>query len=330
MKNSASCELCGFDHGLYGHRPDAVSSLRVIPLVLRAAVEDLPEEVAQRRPASDTWSIAEYLQHTLECYVVHRDAVAAGLASADGELPWPDVSPITPESATVDVAAVLDEMETVGAELIALVEPVNAEGPLSEQQWERAGGVGYHVRNVVHEGLHHMVDIGRIRSGFGLGPVAGTGQVTGLFSSSGGVPKLPIDHADVSAAGVTGDSQDDREHHGRPVQAVCLWSADVIAALRAEGHPIAAGNAGENITVEGIEWASLRPGSRIVVGDVPMLITAHAIPCSKNAQWFSDRRFDRILHPKHPGWSRLYAIPLAAGRITIGDPVTPEPNNVHL
>ena len=79
---------------------------------------------------------------------------------------------------------------------------------------------------------------------------------------------------------------------------------------------------GENITVSGIDWASLRPGSQMVIGDVPVLITAHATPCSKIASSFADRDSNRILHGKHRGWSRLYAQPLAEGTIEIGDPIT--------
>ena len=60
--------------------------------------------------------------------------------------------------------------------------------------------------------------------------------------------------------GLTG--KHDRLHHGRPLQAVCLWSQDVIDALRDEGHPIRAGAAGENLTVSGIDWDTIRPGVR--------------------------------------------------------------------
>ncbi len=55
-----------------------------------------------------------------------------------------------------------------------------------------------------------------------------------------------------------------------------------------------------------------------------MLVSAHAIPCAKNAQWFSDRDFKRILHERYPGFSRLYAIPLGSGTVTVGDIVSVE------
>lgn len=173
-----------------------------------------------------------------------------------------------------------------------------------------------------HQGLHAMAQIGMARATLGHGPVPGAGQITGLHTSGGGVPKVPIETAEITRNGVVGDVQKDRIHHGRPLQAICLWSADVIESLNEQGHPIAAGMAGENITVDGVEWASLHPGSRITVGGIAMLISSHATPCSKIAAGFTDRSFKRVDHDEHPGWSRLYAIPLAEGAIAVGDAVS--------
>lgn len=150
-------------------------------------------------------------------------------------------------------------------------------------------------------------------------------MVSQINVSNGGVPKQPVSTVEVSAAGVAGDSQNDRRHHGRPLQAACLWSAYVIEALAVDGHPIAAGNVGEDFSISGIDWAALRPGSRIDIGDVPLLISAHAIPCAKNAQRFADRGFNRILHTTNPGLSRLYVIPLGFGTVATGNTVTVEP-----
>ena len=167
-----------------------------------------------------------------------------------------------------------------------------------------------------------MAQIGDLRHALGYGPTPGNGTVTGLHLSGGGVPKAAVEAVEVTRGGVVGDEQNNRIHHGRPLQALCIWSADVMASLNNEGHPIAPGVAGENITVDGIDWASLLPGSRMTIGDIPILISAHAVPCSKVGPGFTDNRFDRILHTKHPGWSRLYAIPLAEGSLAIGDAVT--------
>ena len=39
-------------------------------------------------------------------------------------------------------------------------------------------------------------------------------KVTGLHTSNGGVPKLPVDVLSVSTEGCIGDSQNDLKHHG--------------------------------------------------------------------------------------------------------------------
>lgn len=172
-----------------------------------------------------------------------------------------------------------------------------------------------------HHGLHTMAQVGELRDALGHGPVPGTGEITGLHLSNGGVPKTAVDSVQVTSSGVSGDVQSNRIHHGRPLQALCLWSSDVIAALNAEGHSVTAGLAGENITVSGVDWASLRPGSRITVGNVAVLLSAHATPCSKIADGFVDRNFARVDHDEQPGWSRLYGIPLSDGTLSIGDTV---------
>src|SRR5262245_43275719 len=75
------------------------------------------------------------------------------------------------------------------------------------------------------------------------------GSVYQVNISSGGVPKCAVPEADITVGGVSGDRQRDPFNHGGPERAVCLFSLDVIERLRAEGHPIAPGTVGENITV---------------------------------------------------------------------------------
>ena len=177
----------------------------------------------------------------------------------------------------------------------------------------------------MHDGTHHLHDIGRIRVALGDRTMSPDGVVVQLNRSDGGVPKRPVDRLEVDWSGAVGDRQADRRHHGRPFQALCLWSADVIAALQAEGHPIDRGSAGENVTVAGVDWAALRPGTIVRVGEVVAEISSHATPCSKNRAWFSDGDWNRIDHDRHPGWSRLYAWVLERGTIAPGDVVVVEP-----
>ena len=155
-------------------------------------------------------------------------------------------------------------------------------------------------------------------------PRGAKGRVTQLSVSSGGLPKTPVEQIEVTWSGATGDRQATRVHHGRPWQALCLWSNEVIAAFRAEGHPIAPGLAGENITLEGLEWRDVRAGVRLRVGEVLCEISAYALPCFQNKPWFKEGDFEVIHHQRGPV-SRVYATVLEPGTITVGDKAILEP-----
>ena len=144
--------------------------------------------------------------------------------------------------------------------------------------------------------------------------------------SGGGVPKLPVDgRVDVYKHGMHGDVQNDKRHHGGPLQTLCLYSLEVIQALQHEGHPIEAGSAGENVTISGLDWDALEPGDRLKIGATLVAeLTLPATPCAKNAGWFSDRDYHRIDGELYPGSSRWYARVLAEGAIETGDPVRHE------
>jgi hypothetical protein len=151
------------------------------------------------------------------------------------------------------------------------------------------------------------------------------GTVAGLFTSNGGVPKHACRALDVQVDGVAGDAQNDRGNHGRPWQAVCLWSTEVIDAFRADGHPLAPGLAGENITTTGIAWDRIVPGVQLQVGGARLEVSAYAIPCRKNAAWFTDGHFG-LMHHRHGFVSRAYATVLRPGPVALGDPVVLEPD----
>lgn len=187
------------------------------------------------------------------------------------------------------------------------------------------GSVGLDDVDRAHLGIHHLWAIGRAVAAAGAGPAPAAGRVVQVNASGGGVPKRALEEAEVELGGVVGDRQAARKHHGRPWQALCLWSSEVIDALRGEGHPIAFGSAGENITVGGIDWPSMGPGVRLRIGQVLAETTAWAVPCKKNAAWFVGGNFDRMHHDRHPGWSRIYASVLEPGRVAPGDAVVVEP-----
>ena len=140
--------------------------------------------------------------------------------------------------------------------------------------------------------------------------------------SDGGVPKRAVPEAGISLTGVGGDRQRHRSIHSGPDRAVCLYSLERLDALRDEGHPIEPGAAGENLTVAGLEWADVKPGDRLEIGDaVELEIMSYTAPCRYNANWFVDGDFHRISEKRHPGWSRLYARVVREGMVRQGDPV---------
>jgi MOSC domain-containing protein YiiM len=147
------------------------------------------------------------------------------------------------------------------------------------------------------------------------------GRIAFISVSDGGVPKLPVPSTVISAAGVAGDRQRDLRYHGGPDRAVCVFGLEVIAALRAEGHPIDVGTTGENLTISGIPWAAVVPGCQLKIGDVRLRVTSYAAPCKNIAGSFERNRFTRISNETHPGWSRVYARVLAGGAVRLGDTV---------
>ncbi len=150
--------------------------------------------------------------------------------------------------------------------------------------------------------------------------VTGSGTVTHLALGGGGVPKVSQSEIDVDYSGVVGDRQAHRVHHGAPFQALSLWSAEVIAQLQAEGHPIDQGSAGENITISGLDWSEVTVGQRLTMGTVEAQIMAFAIPCSQLKALFSDGDFNRIRWDAGPV-SRMYAGVITPGHIAVGDDV---------
>lgn len=147
------------------------------------------------------------------------------------------------------------------------------------------------------------------------------GRVVQVSVSPGGVPKRAVESAEVSRTGLVGDVQRDKRHGG-PERAVCVYSAELIGALRAEGHPISPGSVGENLTLEGVDWAAVRPGAKFVFGGgVELGVTSYTTPCSAIRGSFTEGAIMRIRHEDHPGWSRVYTRVFRTGTIRPGESV---------
>jgi len=148
------------------------------------------------------------------------------------------------------------------------------------------------------------------------------GRIHQLNRSQGGVPKLPVAEAELTESGLAGDRQKYTTFHGGPERAVSLYSLEVIESLRAEGHPISPGSTGENVTVSGLDWSLLLPGTRLALGDEAVVeITSFANPCGSIRPSFAAGQFKRISQKVNPGSSRLYARVVRAGRLAAGQEV---------
>jgi Xaa-Pro aminopeptidase len=166
------CDECGFDGGSSSNDElvAAVQGFAVryrAPLTRFLADEGDGVEVLRRRPSPAVWSALEYAAHardSLDFYVARiervlaedRPTLTAVGWSAQAEIrKWNDEEPV----------AVAGSLAVVVERLAALL------ASLSASQWERVGlssegdGAERTVRvlaeRAVHEGHHHLLDVGR-------------------------------------------------------------------------------------------------------------------------------------------------------------------------
>jgi len=148
------------------------------------------------------------------------------------------------------------------------------------------------------------------------------GSIVQLSVSPGGVPKRAVAEARVTRLGLEGDAQRNLKHHGGPDRAVCLFPLEAIHGLAAEGHAVAPGALGENVTTEGLDWGAVVPGSHLLLGERVLLqVTKYTSPCFNLAPLFTDRSYGRVSQKLHPGRSRVCARVVVEGSVRPGDPV---------
>jgi MOSC domain-containing protein YiiM len=152
--------------------------------------------------------------------------------------------------------------------------------------------------------------------------VSAQGRIVQLSVSPGGVPKRGVTSARAGTLGLEGDAHRNTHHHGGPERALCLFAMEAIRALQEEGHQVAPGALGENVTVEGVDWSAVQPGRRLRLGaEVVVEITRFTSPCTNITAAFRDGDYSRVSEKRHPGWSRVYARVLTEGSLNTGDPV---------
>ena len=142
-------------------------------------------------------------------------------------------------------------------------------------------------------------------------------------SGSGGVPKISVKAAMIGFEGLEGDYNRFRTESraGDPGGAVCIFSRERIRELQSEGHPIDVGTAGENLTIEGLDWPTLRVGMTLRVGNASIRLSEPCASCSKIGGSFQGENFSRVDHEKQEGWSRWSAYVVEEGAVSVSDSV---------
>jgi hypothetical protein len=163
------CLECGFDPADLRPR-DMVVAIRSfgrryrVPLTRALPDEDL-DEIVRRSPAGGGWSALEYAAHVAHIFRTFDDRVRCALDGRDPDEPVVDweacVAAAGPGLAREAVAAdISDASDSLATTL----------GELNREEWRLPGvtGTGREVPVVevatiaVHEGSHHLLDVGRV------------------------------------------------------------------------------------------------------------------------------------------------------------------------
>lgn len=144
-------------------------------------------------------------------------------------------------------------------------------------------------------------------------------QAKGNDLETTGIYKTPAAGAvQVGSLGIEGDFIGDQHNHGGPDQAVYVYgSSDYDWWSDQLGTDIQPGTFGENLTISGLESATLNIGDRLQVGAVLLEVTAPRIPCSTLAARMRDPEFvKRYRQGERPG---VYCRVLRGGAVQAGD-----------
>jgi MOSC domain-containing protein YiiM len=121
-----------------------------------------------------------------------------------------------------------------------------------------------------------------------------SGVVVAVCLGSGGIPKHAVESAVVQELGLVGDGHRFK-FHGGAHRAVCLFAVEDYATLRADGVACdEPGTFGENVLTEGLDYAQLRPGDELAIGD-ELVIAIHDVrePCGTLKKL--DKRFPDLM-----------------------------------
>ena len=166
------CEECGFVYSSVSPE-EAAEKLRSFgkryraPLTRFLAGED-GDAILRQRPEPDVWSALEYAAHVRDAIRFNGYLARRTLSEDHPTLPSPNPDKAAADNNynNEDPATVADELAQRAEKLAAVVE--SNDDPSSwdrTAEWDGRDGdftAIYFVRNAVHEGHHHLLDVGRV------------------------------------------------------------------------------------------------------------------------------------------------------------------------
>jgi len=163
------CEECGFEYSL--SPADAAAALRSFGKRYRAPLTRfLPGEdgdvVVRTRPDGQAWSALEYVAHARDAIRFNTYLTKRALTEDSPELPWPNPDKVVAEekyNETLDPVVVADELAERAEAGASVIESADADGWSRTATFGQAGSFTalWFACNAVHEGHHHLLDVGR-------------------------------------------------------------------------------------------------------------------------------------------------------------------------
>ena len=165
------CDECGFEYASVSPA-DAAVAFRAFGRRYRAPLtrfldgED-GEALLRQRPSADVWSALEYAAHARDAIRFNGYMARRTLTEDRPTLPSPNPDQTANDSGynDQDAAAVATELDERAGKLAAMVESTDPSAWDRTADWDGREGdftAIYFVRNAVHEGHHHLLDIGRV------------------------------------------------------------------------------------------------------------------------------------------------------------------------
>ncbi len=138
------------------------------------------------------------------------------------------------------------------------------------------------------------------------------GRVVAVCLSTGGIPRLPVDSAQLTVNGFQDDGHRFDEHYAKN-RAVTLFNQEILEQFDADSAAFPPGSVGENITIAGIELSRLAVGVNLEIGKTVVRLERPWKPChAKNAA----NGYSRVNSQEHFGF---FASVVTAGIVQPGD-----------